>query len=295
MDIYLSNIRNNTLGGLSGSGYVSNSTVAGNKMGGILGNFTIEVFSSITWNLGGGFNGTGSIDWSSICDNKPYDAVADVWPNNITATNNWWGTDNGTSIEEHIWHHSDSESLGYVLYDPWLNMSPPLIDRISPEISEPIWKGTSPYPYFNRTGLNGGVALNFSIRANEPVHVSVNVTDNESPIPSGVNKVFLSYRVVINQSVGEWWNIAMPLINETTGNWAIVIPAHQVPDRYTNVSISFFIQAYDKDGNPARSPEAEDDYHSYTIKWLPIGDVNGDGKVRVDDVLTVALQFGQPK
>lgn len=293
MNVYLSNVRNNTLSGLSGSGYVFNSTVSGNKMCGVLGNFTIEVFSSITWNQGGGFNGTGSIDWSSIFNNKPYDAVADVWPNNITATNNWWGTDNGTLIEEHIWHHNDTESLGYVLYEPWLNIPPPLIDRVSPEIGEPIWAGTSPEPYISWIDFD----YYPMVRMNEPVSVSVNVTDNESPMPSGVEKVFLLYEVLINQSAGEWWNTTMTLINETSGNWAIIIPAHQVPNRWTNVSVLFFIQAYDKDGNMARSPplEAEEDYYSYKIKWLPIGDVNGDGKVRVDDVLKVALNFGEPR
>ena len=283
----------NNMSGLSGRGYVLNSTVSGNKMCGILGNYTIEYYNVITWNHGGGFNGTGSIYWSSIFNNTPYDAVADVWPNNITATKNWWGTDNGTLIEEHIWHHNDNESLGYVVYEPWLLGPPTPIDPYPPKIFVTFpdpYMGTSPDPYIPWIDFEHHPM----VRMNEPVCVSVNVTDNGSPVPSGVDKIFLSYRVVINQSVGEWWNTTMTLTmmyNETSGNWAIIIPAQQALNKWTNVTVEFFIQAYDKDGNPARSPE--NDYHRYTIKWLPIGDINGDAKVDIEDIFTAALHFGE--
>jgi hypothetical protein len=291
MTVNMSNICNNTLSGLSGRGYVDNSTVSGNKMWGILGNFTIKPYTSITWNHGGGFNGTGSIFWSSIFNNTlygGYDAVADIWPYNTTATYNWWGTKSGSLIEEHIWHHNDNKSLGYVFYTPWLNETPTLRDLVPPEIAIPKWKGTSPPPYVPFL-LNGSRV----IRTKEPVQVSVNVTDNTSPKPSGVDKVLLSYRVWINTSVGEWWNTTMTLTkmyNETSGNWVAVIPAQQVPNSYTRVSVEFFIQAIDKavPPNSARSPK-----YSYLVKWLYEVDINGDGTVDITDIATVARQFGK--
>jgi len=289
MTVVSSDILNNTLSGLSGHGDVSYSNVSGNEMCGILGNFTIKDYTNITGNLGGGFNGTGTIYWCSIFDNIPYDVVADVWPNNVTATSNWWGTDNGTLIEEHVWHHNDNESLGYVFYDDWLLGPPQPRDNVSPEIfvtSPHPYNGTSPAPYVLWTKFD----YYPMVRVNEPVCVSVNITDNESPLPSGVDKVFLSYRV----DGGEWWSITMTLAmmyNETSGRWVAIIPGQQTPEK-TNSTVEFFIQAYDKAGNMARSPK-DGGYHSYQVKWLPIGDITGDGIVDISDVYTAAIHFGE--
>ncbi|MDH5450021.1 MAG: right-handed parallel beta-helix repeat-containing protein [Candidatus Bathyarchaeota archaeon] len=296
MNIEDSTITYNNMSGLSGRGHVENSTVSGNKMCGILGNYTIELYNFITGNQGGGFNGTGIIYWSSIFNNTPYDVVADVSPNNITALENWWGTTDRSMIEDHIWDHNDTEGLGHVFYEPRLFGIPEPIDAYSPEIFV-----TSPYAY---SGISPSFSCSWAkfcelyetdmIRMGEPASVSVNVTDNTSPVPSGVDKVFLLYRVLINQSAGEWWNKTMNLAtmyNETSGNWNTTIPGHQVPCQWTNLTIQFFIQAYDKDANSARSPP-ENDYYSYRVVWLPSMDINGDGKVRIDDVLAVALGFG---
>jgi len=282
MHIDESIITYNNMSGLSGHGYVLNSTVSGNKMCGILGNFTIEYYNVITWNQGGGFNGTGKIFWSSIVNNSPYDAIADILPNNITATRNWWGIDDGAVIRQHIWDHENDSRLGYVFYDPWLPGPPPPIDPYPPTIGILMYKGTSPYPYLNRTGLPDGVALDFPIRMNEPVRVCVNVTDNILPKPSGVDKVLLFYRV----NYSEWWNTTMTSItmyNETSGNWAVIIPAQPA-----NSTVEFFIQAYDKAGNWNMSST-----YSYTVKWLTLGDINGDGKTDMKDIYVVARNFGK--
>jgi len=281
MKVNGSDIRNNTLSGLLGRGYVSYSTVSGNNMSGISGNFTIEVCNVITENKGGGFNGTGRIFWSDIFNNTlwgSYDAIADIWPNNITAINNWWGTNDSAIIEEHIWDHNDNESLGYVFFEPYLQGPHGPLDIWPPKIGLPIYNGTSPSPYLNRTELG----LDFPIRTNEPVRVSVNVTDNESPMPSGVDRVLLFYRV--NSS--EWWNTTMTLItmyNETSGNWNVTIPAQPA-----NSTVEFFIQAYDKAGNWNMSST-----YSYTVKWLTLGDINGDGKTDMKDIYIVARNFGK--
>jgi len=285
MSVSASNIQNNTLTGLSGRGHVSYSNVSGNSGCGIMGNFTVESFTNITWNQGGGFNGTGRIFRSSIFNNTPYDAIADIWPNNTTATYNWWGTDNGTLIEEHIWHRNDTESLGYVFYDPWLHEPPELKDDVPPEIVSVIRTRTNPPPYDPDPNVPNP-NIPGQPRPYEPVLISVNVTDNITPIPSGVGKVLLFYRV----NGSEWWNTTMTLItkyNETSGNWTAIIPMQP-----SGSIVEFFVQAYDKAGNWARTPP-ENEYYGYTVKWLPIGDINGDGKVDMKDIGRVAKNFGQ--
>ena len=280
MHVDKSTITNNNISGLSGCGYISRSTVSGNNMSGISGNFTIEYYNVITENKGGGFHGTGRIYWSNIFNNilwGSYDVIADIWPNNITATDNWWGTNDSSLIEERIWHHNDNESLGYVFYEPWLP-GPPLEDIYPPDISVPIWARTNPGSpcRYDQDALPG------KIRAYEPVRVSVDVTDDESPVPSGVDRVLLFYRV----NGGEWWNTTMTLVtmyNETSGNWATIIPGQK-----GNSTVEFFIKAYDKAGNWNVSST-----YSYVVKWLVVGDINGDGKVDMMDIVLVILNFGK--
>jgi len=269
MTVSSSNILNNTLNGLTGRGYASTSNVTGNKLCGILGNFIVEYYSNVTWNTGGGFNGTGVINQSSIFSNTPYDAVADIWPNNITATNNWWGTNDSQIIREHIHDWYNDSNLGYVFYSPWLSNPPTPNDTVPPEINV-TWKGTSPEPYDPK--FTGG------IRMNEPVGVSANVTDDKSPVPSGVDKVFISYRV----DGGEWWRTAMTR-NETSGYWVVIVPGQQ-----GDSTVEFLIDAYDKNGNHATSPS-----YSYEVKKLPIGDINGDGSVDMADISIAIDHFMQ--
>jgi hypothetical protein len=279
MYVDASMITSNNMSGLSGRGYVHNSTVSGNMMCGILGNFTVHEYNTIAWNQGGGFSGTGSIYWSSIYDNTPYDAVADRWPNNITATSNWWGTNDGALIRQHIWDHENDSMLGSVDYSDWLPVPPQPIDRDAPEIASIVWKRTRP---LNQDDPYDATALWPQPRINEPVRVYVNVTDDTSPVPSGVDKVLLSYRV----NVGEWWNTTLTLVmmyNATSGNWTALIPPQPA-----NSTVEFFIQAYDKAGNSNMSSGKP-----YQVKNLPIGDVNGDGKVDIKDILQVAKKYGQ--
>lgn len=259
-DVSASDILNNTLNGLTGRGSVSYSNVAGNRLCGILGSFTVQ-YSNITWNSGSGFNGTGVITNSSIFSNTPYDAVADTWPNNITATNNWWGTNDSQIIREHIYDWYNDSNLGYVFYYPWWPELRPRYDTEPPNSTDVTWNGTSPEPYDPK--FTGG------IRMNEPVVVSANVTDYGSPVPSGVDKVFISYRV----DGGEWWRTAMTR-NETSGYWVVIVPGHQ-----GGSTVEFFIDAYDKNSNNAISPT-----YSYEVKKLQIGDINGDGSVDMADI-----------
>ena len=275
MTVSRSYICNNNLSGLSGHGYISSSNVSDNQKWGILGNYTIEYFTNITRNWSGGFNGTGSIYWSSIFDNTfygGYDAVADIWPNNITAIYNWWGTDDGALIREHIWDHENDSMLGYVEYAPWLNEPPRPRDDMAPKIGP-----------FDLTVISPDPRIPWTSYSRAQVRVSVNVTDNESPMPSGVHKVLLSYRV---NATGEWWNTSMYL-NETSGNWTTIIPPQPA-----NSIIEFFIQAYDKAGNLAILLN-NTEYWYFTVDWLPYRDVNGDSWVDMMDLYLVALDVGE--
>lgn len=286
MTVKRSNIRNNTMNGLSGRGYVENSTVSDNNGTGILGSFEVKLFSSIIRNHGGGFKGTGRIHWSNIFNNTlwgSYDAIADVWPNNITATENCWGTQNPTEIEEHIWDHNDNESLGYVFYDNWKQCPIPPEDKIAPEISvpTPAYRGTSPPIYIAWKDFKYYPDY---VRVNEPISVWVNVTDNGSPDPSGVDKVILSY--VVNWG-GPRWNTTMNLetwyTENLSGNWSAIIPGQP---GYSNVS--FVITAYDNNGNSYTT-------RAYTclVKWLPVGDMNGDCVTNMKDIYQSIRNFGE--
>jgi hypothetical protein len=270
MTVSWSSILNNTLNGLAGRGSVSLSNVTGNKLCGIVGNFTVQSNSNVTWNTGGGFNGTGSIFRCSIFSNTPYDAVSDIWPNNVTAKSNWWGTNESQTIQEHIYDHNDDEGLGYVSYDPWLDGPPQYNDTIAPELTNVTHQRTSPEPYVSDPKFPAHeTGTEPVIRMNEPVIVSANVTDDHSPTPSGVDKVFLSYRV----NGSEWWRTTMTY-NETSGYWVVIVPGQR-----GNSTVEFFIDAYDKNGNHAMSPT-----YSYVVKNLPIGDINGDDSVDMADI-----------
>jgi hypothetical protein len=281
VNIYVatSMISGNNMSGLSGSGNVDNSSVSGNLMWGILGNFTVYDFSTLTSNLGGGFNGTGKIYWSSIYGNTPYDAVAGTSPDNINATFNWWGTNDGALIRQHIWDHYNDSSLGLVNYTNWLSGPPQPVDIIPPEITAINWTRTRPV---DKNDTYDPTALWPQPRINEPVRVSVNVTDDSSPFPSGVDKVLLFYRV----NGGEWWNTTMPLLkmySPMSGNWTTMIPPEP-----GNSTVEFYIVAYDKAGNIKQSSTL-----TYQVRDLPPADVNGDGTVDIKDILLVTKHYGE--
>ena len=65
--------------------------------------------------------------------------------------------------------------------------------------------------------------------------------------------------------------------------WEILIPAQQ-----PNSTVEFFILALDNANNLGISETT-----SYITLDIFDGDINGDGKIRVDDILIVALNFGK--
>ena len=72
--------------------------------------------------VGSGGGATGAvypINYNQIIDNSLYDFY-NVWPTDVNATLNWWGTTNETAIKEHIYDYYDNYNIGRVLYKPYL-------------------------------------------------------------------------------------------------------------------------------------------------------------------------------
>ncbi len=139
-------------------------------------------------------------------------------------------------------------------------------DFFAPYIAFLDWKPTCPYPYVPSNAT----------RANEPVFVTANARE---PIDaSGVATVLLSYRA----DAGEWWNTTMTY-NTTAELWTCTIPAQQ-----GNSTIELFVSTYDVAGNWATSS-----IKIYTVKPLPLGDVNGDGVTNMRDIAFLVLHFNE--
>lgn len=138
-------------------------------------------------------------------------------------------------------------------------------DFVPPAISNLNHVPTCPFPYVKNLTAT---------RFNEPTFVTANVT--EPSMASGVAKVTFSYRVNSNP----WWNTTMAL-NSTSNLWSVTIPSQN-----GGVTVQFFVTAYDKAGNVALSAT-----YSFNVKALPTGDLNGDGKVNVLDLIIVATHL----
>lgn len=124
------------------------------------------------------------------------------------------------------------------------------------------WTPTCPYPF-----VPSSVPREW-----EPVSVTADIQFNGS-IPV---KALLFYRA----DGGEWWNTTMTY-NATNGLWTTTMPGQM-----GNVTITFYIEAYEGE-NMVTTPT-----YAFEVQDLFDGDVNGDGKVRIDDILRVALEFG---
>jgi len=72
--------------------------------------------------IGSGGGATGAvypINFNKIMRNYLYDFYS-VWPTDIDATFNWWGTTNETAINERIYDYYDNYNVGRVFYKPYL-------------------------------------------------------------------------------------------------------------------------------------------------------------------------------
>jgi hypothetical protein len=80
---------------------------------------------------------------------------------------------------------------------------------------------------------------------------------------------------------GEWNNVSMTL-NATTSWWNALIGG-QLGDS----TVEFYVTAANNAGNTD-----ETGIDSYVVRPFLLGDINGDGKVNIKDVSTVARHFG---
>lgn len=109
-------------------------------------------------------------------------------------------------------------------------------------------------------------------RIRESVLVKVNVTGFV------VEQVVLKFR----KQGEQWFNVSM-LFNGTEGFWTQTIPAQT-----ENCTVEFFAEAYDELGASTVSS-----VYSFRVKALPLGDLNGDNYVGIDDIYTAAQHFAQ--
>jgi hypothetical protein len=132
-----------------------------------------------------------------------------------------------------------------------------------PEISSVKFNGTSPYPYTHAA----------FIRPNEPVKVTANITYWNSP-----SLTKLCYRT----DSSSWWNTTMSY-NSTSNLWQTIIPGQS-----GDSTVEFFIIATDTHGYSTTSST-----YSYHVRPLLLGDVNGDGKVDILDVVLITGHYGE--
>lgn len=134
-----------------------------------------------------------------------------------------------------------------------------------PEVVSVKSNGLAPYPYVH-TGF---------IRPNEPVRVIASITYFADPAAS-----ILCY----SANNGSWWNTTMNFMmdNGTASVWQATIPGQQ-----GDSTIVFFIIATDVFGDTTQSSMC-----SFSVKPLLLGDVNGDGKVDILDVVLITGHYG---
>lgn len=137
-------------------------------------------------------------------------------------------------------------------------------DNTPPEIASVVWTPTCPYPF----------VLSAEPRQREPVLVQANASDSES----GMEAVYLSYRA----NGSQWWNTSMTY-NVSSKLWTTVIPGQAA-----NMTVEFFVTAYDNSGNLKASTT-----NSYAVKYLILGDENGDGICDLKDVFMVHKNYGK--
>ena len=141
---------------------INNSTIssnlASNSGGGICTSDTVTISNStISSNVaasgGGGIHvnsGEPLINHNNIYSNTLFDvynANAQGSPD-VNATNNWWGTNNSTVIEAHIYDFSDNFALGVVDYSPYRDSgpTPPPTPTLTPTSAPTATETPTPTP-----------------------------------------------------------------------------------------------------------------------------------------------------
>jgi len=102
---------------------IHNNTGKGAEVLGPYGSVSIS-YSNITENRNSGIAIIGSVHFSNIYNNTPYDVVAGfhhmIGSTTVSATYNWWGTTNTSLIDAHIHDYYDDGYSGKAIYTPFL-------------------------------------------------------------------------------------------------------------------------------------------------------------------------------
>jgi hypothetical protein len=139
-------------------------------------------------------------------------------------------------------------------------------DTTPPQITSVQWIPTCPYP----------LVLSSTPRQGEPIEVRANVIEEAEG--SGINYVRLIYR-----ADADLWQNATMSYNSTLGLWTTILPGQR-----GNATVEFYITASDNAGNLAASY-----LHSFSVKALITGDINGDGAVTILDVVLCTANYGK--
>jgi len=160
-----------------------------------------------------------------------------------------------------FWYHYSNGSPGPFYVDDVMisNLPIPL-----PQIVSVVFAPMNPPTYVQSN----------TTRSNVPVLVTANVTE-----PDRVNNIVLCYEA----DNSSWWNTTMTY-NSTTQMWTQAVPGQ--PNSVD--AVHFFIQVYNDLGDVQTST-----IMTYAIQHLPLGDINGDGKVDIRDIAVVAKHFGE--
>lgn len=259
----------------------SNNTIVGNilsndKENGLYllkaDNNTI-VRNNITNNGGPVVTGAGIYTEASnnnlFCHNNLIDnALMQVYS---LGSNNTWNCDypsGGNYWSDYTGSDLDHDGIGDTPYPIDANNVDhyPLVSPWPSDHSRIYWYPTCPYPF----------ASSSIPREREPVNVKVSIIVNQT-IP---DEIVLRYRA----NSGELWNTTMEY-DDTCGSWSTTIPG-----QLGGSEITFYIQAYNAAGKITASLTYNWTVSDYKYAYA---DINGDGKIDMKDIRSVAILFGR--
>ena len=245
---------------------IHNNTGRGVEALGPYGGVSIS-YSNITENRNSGIAIIGSVHFSNIYNNTPYDVVAGFYhiigSMTVDATYNWWGTTNTSLIDEHIYDYHDDSYHGIVYYQPFLMT--PMLEAVLPPHIENVHT-TSYAPNYDENviitaivrdgssfdmakGLLRSLAVHealLSYTCNSAWHnVSMNRFDDtfNATIPAQPDGTNVEYKIYANDTNGNWaestiysYQVIDTVKPEIVSvNWS---PTNPTPDDFVKVTVN---------------------------------------------------------